>query len=82
MCQGRYRVVEEVPTREWALVAAFGDDDKRGFIPIQYRLPMPKVTPLEIKAVHARLLETALRMQNYDRGLDKFVRKYENLEAM
>jgi hypothetical protein len=43
---------------------------------------MPKATPQEIKAVHARLLETALRTQNYDRGLDKFVRKYENLEVM
>jgi hypothetical protein len=63
-------------------VAAFGNDKKQEFIPIEYRLPMPKVTPLEIKAVHARLLETALITQNYDRGLDKFVRKYENLEAM
>jgi hypothetical protein len=43
---------------------------------------MPKVTPSEIKAVHARLLETALRTQNYDRGLAKFVQKYENMEAM
>jgi hypothetical protein len=41
-----------------------------------------KASPTEIKAVHDRVLETALRTQNYDRGLDKFVRKYENLEAM
>jgi hypothetical protein len=82
MYQGRYRVVEEVPTKEWVLVAAIGDDNKRGTIPTQYRLPPSKATPKDIKAVHNRILETALRTQNYDRGLDKFARKYENLEAM
>jgi hypothetical protein len=79
---GRYQVLEEVATREWALVASFGDDSKAGAIPTFSRFPMPKVSPREIKAIHARLLETAARTQNYDRGLDKFVRKYKNLEAM
>jgi hypothetical protein len=87
MYQKRYRVVEEVPTREWALVASIGNDVIRGVIPDEFRLPMPNAKPLvatpqEIKAIHARVLETALRTQNYDRGLDKFARKYENLEAM
>jgi hypothetical protein len=87
-------VVEEVSTREWVLIASIGNDDVRGLVPDEYRLPIPMVTPSEpgaqprevtlqeIKAVHARILETALRTQNYDRGLDKFARKYENLEAM
>jgi hypothetical protein len=75
MYRGRYRIIEEVSTREWALVASFGDDSRQGAIPIHYRVPMPKALPQEVKAVHARLLETALRTQNYDRGLDKFVRK-------
>jgi hypothetical protein len=82
MYRGRYRIIEEVPSREWALVASFGDDSQAGAIPTFHRFPMPKASPQEIKAIHARLLETALRTQNYDRGLDKFVRKYENLEAM
>jgi hypothetical protein len=82
MYGGRYQIIEEVATREWALVASFGDRLKAGAIPTFYRFPMPKVSPREIKAIHARLLETAARTQNYDRGLDKFVRKYENLEAM
>jgi hypothetical protein len=64
------------------LVASFGDENKQGVIPIEYRLSAPKATPTEIKAVHARVLETALRTQNYDRGLDQFVRKSENAEAM
>jgi hypothetical protein len=79
---GRYQIIEEVATREWALVASFGDRFKAGAIPTFYRFPMPKVSPREIKAIHARLLETAARTQNYDRGLDKFVRKYKNLEAL
>jgi hypothetical protein len=82
MYKGRYRVLEEVPTREWILIAAIGDENRCGMIPIQYRLPPSEATPSEIKAVHDRILETALRTQNYDRGLDKFVRKYDNLEAM
>jgi hypothetical protein len=95
MYRGRYRVIEEVPTGEWALVASFGDDSNVGAIPIEYRLlaqeemmepdgvtPRKPLSPQEIKAIHARILETALRTQNYDRGLDKFVRKYKNLEAM
>jgi hypothetical protein len=93
MYQGRYRVVEEVATRAWALVASIGNDDVRGVVPDEHRLLIPLVTPSdgseprqvtlqEVKAVHARILETALRTQNYDRGLDKFARKYENLEAM
>jgi hypothetical protein len=93
MYQGRYRVVEEVSTREWALVASIGNDDICGHVPDEYRLPIPTVVPTdgsesrpvslqEVKAIHARILETALRTQNYDRGLDKFARKYENLEAM
>jgi hypothetical protein len=82
MYQGRYRVIEEVATREWALAASIGDDDRQGVVPIQYRLPETQATPNETKAVHERILETAVRTQNYDRGLEKFVRKYENLEAM
>jgi hypothetical protein len=82
MYQGRYRVVEEVAIREWALVASIGDEQRQGAVPIQYRLPETQATPAEIKAIHGRIMETALRTQNYDRGLEKFVRKYENLEAM
>jgi hypothetical protein len=82
MYQGRYQVLEEVPTKERILVAAIGDDERRGEVPIQYRLPPLEISLRDIKAAHDRILETALRTQNYDRGLDKFVRKYENLEAM
>jgi hypothetical protein len=75
---GRYGIIEEVSTRELALVASFADHSRAGAIPTFDRVPMPNTSPQEIKAVHARLLETAGRTQNYDRGLDKFVRKYEN----
>jgi hypothetical protein len=42
----------------------------------------PQLGPTEIRAIHQRILDACLRTQNYDRGLDKFVRKYENAEAM
>jgi hypothetical protein len=82
MYQGRYGIVERVATREWGLVASIGDGNKVGQIPIQYRFPEPQANLSEIRAIHQRILDACLRTQNYDRGLDKFVRKYEKLEAM
>jgi hypothetical protein len=82
MCQGKYVIIERVATREWGLVASIGDKDRVGQIPIQYRLPEPQVSPSEIRAIHQRVLDACLRTQNYDRGLDKFARKFERLEAM
>jgi hypothetical protein len=34
------------------------------------------------EAIHGRILEAGLSTQNYDKGLDKFVRKFKRREAM
>jgi hypothetical protein len=82
MYQGRYGIVERVATREWALVASIGNSTTCGQIPIQYRLEMPQITPELAKAGYQRILDAALRTQNYDRGLDRFARKFDNTEEM
>jgi hypothetical protein len=41
MYSGRYHIVEEVATREWALVASFGDRSRVGAIPTFYRFQTP-----------------------------------------
>jgi hypothetical protein len=80
--QGRYTVQEEVASRELAMVGAIGNSQEMGEIPIQYRLEMPQVSEPEIVAIHSRILEAGLRTQNYDKGLDKFVPKFEPEEAI
>jgi hypothetical protein len=82
MYQGRYDIHERVATREWALVATIGDQTKVGQVPIQYRLPDRQVNPPEVRAFHQRILEASLITQNYDRGMDKFVRKFVPEECM
>jgi hypothetical protein len=82
MYQGRYVIHERVATREWALVATIGDQSKVGQVPIQYRLPKPQVSPSEVRAFHQGILDSSLITQNYDRGMDKFVRKFVPEECM
>jgi hypothetical protein len=74
--QDRCSIDEQVASREWALVGSFGD----GVIPIQCRLEPPELSFTEIFAIHKRILESGLRTQNYDKGLDKYVRKFDPTE--
>jgi hypothetical protein len=74
--QNRYVIEEEVPSREWAVVGSFGG----GEIPIQYRLPQPQMTYQEEVAANATILESGLKTQNSDKGLDKYVRKFDPAE--
>jgi hypothetical protein len=70
--QNRYSVTEEVPSRDLALVGLYGD----GVIPMQYRLELPQTSIQRMVATNAAILDAALKAQNYDKGLDKFVRKF------
>jgi hypothetical protein len=57
---------EQVASAEWALVGSFGDASESGVI----------------VAIHGSILDSGLRTQNYDKGLDKFVRKFDPTESM
>jgi hypothetical protein len=76
--QNRYVVSEEVPARDWALVGSFG----RGIIPLQYRLELPQISLQRMVSTNGAILEAALKTQNYDKGLDKFVRKFNPAEGL
>jgi hypothetical protein len=71
--QNRYAIAEEVPSREWAIVGSFGG----GEIPIQYRAELPQMKQQEVVAANGSILDTGLRTQNYDKGFDKYVRKFD-----
>jgi hypothetical protein len=70
--QNRYSVTEEVPSRDWALVGSFGG----GVIPIQYRSELPQISLRDMIVANGTILDVALKTQNYDKGLDKYVRKF------
>jgi hypothetical protein len=70
--QNRYLITEEVPSREWAIVGSFGDDQ----ISLQYRLEPPQISQQEMVAANGSILEAGLRTQNYDKGFDKYVREF------
>jgi hypothetical protein len=76
--QGRYAVSECVCSREWALVGSFGD----GVVPWQYRLEPQEETLESIVSMNGSILEAALRTQNYDKGFDKFVRKFNPVQEL
>jgi hypothetical protein len=70
--QGRYSVTEEVPSREWAIVGTYGD----WVAPEQYRLEPPQASPQDMASLNGAILDAALKTQNYDKGLNKYVRKF------
>jgi hypothetical protein len=76
--QGRFSLTEQVASRDWALVGAFGD----GVIPWQYRLDPVQASFEDMVSLNGAILEAALRTQNYDKGLEKFVRKFDTEAEM
>jgi hypothetical protein len=74
--QNRHSIEEEVPSREWALVGSFGG----GAIPMHYRLDPPDVSAQTMVATNGAILEACLKTQNYDKGFDKYIRKFEREE--
>jgi hypothetical protein len=80
LSQGRYTIQEEVPSKTWALVGSIGDSSHVGEIPLAYRNEAQH-SQLTL-AVHKKVLEAGLRTQNYDKGMDKFVRKFDPDEEM
>jgi hypothetical protein len=78
--QGRYEVKEEVPSKTWELVGSIGDSTNVGEVPLAYRNEAHHSDLIE--AIHMKILGAGLRTQNYDKGPDKFVRKFDPDEEM
>jgi hypothetical protein len=76
--QGRYEIEREVPSREWALIGSFGG----GEIPMHYLLDPPEISLETMTSGNGAILEAALKTQNYDKGFDKFIRKFDPSEEM
>jgi hypothetical protein len=75
---GRYDIEQQVPTREWALVGSFGG----GTIPMHSLSDPPEVSAVTAISGNGAILEAALKTQNYDKGFDKFIRKFNPAQEM
>jgi hypothetical protein len=71
--QGRYQIEREIPSREWALVGSFGG----GVIPMHFLSDPPEISSQAMTAGNGAILEAAPKTQNYDKGFDKFIRKFD-----
>jgi hypothetical protein len=75
-------VTEVVQTKEWAMVGGLGNDAASGKMPSYHRATaLPEAFPMA-SALCQRVHEAGLKTQNYDKGFDKFVRKFNPREEM
>jgi hypothetical protein len=80
--QGRLSIKEGLDTKEWAMIGSLGDGITSGEIPRHYHATTrPDAEPAAV-AYHYRIHEAGLKTQNYDKGFEKFLRKFERNEAM
>jgi hypothetical protein len=80
--QGRTRIIERLETKEWAMVGLLGNDELTGVIPRHHKASTrPEALPTA-SAFCQRVHEAGLKTQNYDKGFDKFVRKFDPKEEM
>jgi hypothetical protein len=86
--QGRYQLTEQLIAQEWAMIASLGSIDEEGnvtesgTIPQHYRAQTSEAASGIERAFVESIYEAGLTTQNYDKGVDNFVRKYERNEAM
>jgi hypothetical protein len=85
MYRGRYILKEFLVTQEWAMTASLGEvreGGEIGIIPQHYRVQTSEAATGIGRAYVESLYEAGLRTQVYDKGIDKFTRKFERDEAM
>jgi hypothetical protein len=64
---------ERLVTKEWALIAALNG----GEIPIHHKLVKDETVSVQAAVWNPRIYEAGLKTQNYDKGFERFVRKFD-----
>jgi hypothetical protein len=59
------------------MIGSLGDDTCRGEIPADHRLQTPSEAVPITQAFNLRVRDSGLKTQNYDKGSDRFVRKFD-----
>jgi hypothetical protein len=75
--QGKMKVTEQFSTTKWAMIGSLSNDTVSGVIPACQRVPTPPETIPITSAHDLRIRDSALKTQNYGKGLDRFLRKFD-----
>jgi hypothetical protein len=75
---GGYTVTKRLLSREWALIASLDG----GEIPLKYFAPRDMSLNIDEHAWNEQIYEAGLKTQNYDKGLGRFVRKFDSDNEM
>jgi hypothetical protein len=67
-----FAITEKLATNEWAFIGAFSG----GSIPESHRLELADPNKAAPEAWNTAVLEAGLSTQNYDKGFDRFIRKF------
>jgi hypothetical protein len=76
--QGRYMDIDMMPTREWARVGSLGG----GKVPEFHKLNPAPGFAQQVGAFEHRVFDAGLKTQNYDKGFDRLVRKFNQDEEV
>jgi hypothetical protein len=66
------QITEKLATNEWAIIGAFNG----GKTPESHKLVLTDPDKAAPEAWNTAILEAGLRTQNYDKGFDRFIRKF------
>jgi hypothetical protein len=75
--QRKMRLPEQLTTREWATVGPIGCDELSEIIPQNHRAQSAQEAHPQVIAWNLRILDASLQTQNYDKVLERFIRKFD-----
>jgi hypothetical protein len=74
---GKMSLTEQLPSKEWTMIGAIGDGVTSGTIPDHHKSILDESLAVQVVAWNKRITDAGKRTQNYDKGLDRFVRKFD-----
>jgi hypothetical protein len=73
---------EQLQTAEWAMIGYLGDDSLSGVIPVYHRLQESPNSAQIASSFNLRIQDSGRKAQDYDKGFDRFIRKFDPEERM
>jgi hypothetical protein len=74
--QGTLRATEQLSTKEWVMVGTLGDDSLSGIIQACHRIRVVHEALSIAPVFGLRIRDSGLLAQNYDKGMDRYIRKF------
>jgi hypothetical protein len=79
---GRMSLTEQLLSKEWAMIGAIGDEEASAEIPDYHKAVLDEPLAVRVVACNQRIADAGRRTQNYDKGIERFVRKFDPNQDM